>query len=171
MLGYCPHWCLFLIFMSVSVLAGGVRYCPACPGGTGFHAAGMRLLPCRRGSSRWSAGGGKGAQPVPAGDESVFPGPVRADLQGPLPGVADEAGGDVPDPVASLNNQHGLEGLDVVAGQETARTLKATSGWCLQAAARRRQVSRSAPYVRFLWRRGRGHGHCGVSIATFRSKS
>src|SRR6185437_3787335 len=86
--------------MSVSGLAGGVRYCPACPGGTGFHAAGMRLLPCRLGSSRWSAGGRKGAQPVPAGDESVLPGPVRADLQGPLPGVADEAGGDVPDPVA-----------------------------------------------------------------------
>ena len=29
-----------------------------------------------------------------------FPGPVRADLQGPLPGVAGEAGGDLPDPVA-----------------------------------------------------------------------
>ena len=28
----------------------------------------------------------------------------------------------------------------------------------------------SAPDVRFLWHRGRGHGHCGTSIATFRSE-
>jgi hypothetical protein len=31
-----------------------------------------------------------------------------------------------------------------------ARTLMARSCWCLQAATRRRQVSRSAPNVRFL---------------------
>lgn len=39
-------------------------------------------------------------EPVPAGKERAFPGPARADGQGPLPGVACEAGGDVPDPVA-----------------------------------------------------------------------
>jgi hypothetical protein len=53
-----------------------------------------------RGSWRWSAGCGECAEPVPAGDEGVFPGPVRTDLEDPFPGVADEAGGDAPDPVA-----------------------------------------------------------------------
>src|ERR1039457_944344 len=52
----------------------------------------------------------------------------------------------------------------------TVPTLEARSGWCLQAAARRRQVTCSVPDVRFLWHRGRGHGHCGTSIATFRSE-
>lgn len=33
-------------------------------------------------------------------DRAVCPKPVRADLEGPLPGVAGEPGGDVPDPVA-----------------------------------------------------------------------
>jgi hypothetical protein len=31
-------------------------------------------------------------------------------------------------------------------------------------------VTCSVPDVRFLWHRGRGHGHCGTSIATFRSE-
>src|SRR5215472_938952 len=60
----------------------------------------MLLLPRGRDGWRWSAGRGQGAQPVPAGDEGVVPGPVRADLQVPFPGVADETGGQVPDPVA-----------------------------------------------------------------------
>jgi hypothetical protein len=35
----------FLSFMSVSVLAGGAGCRPVCPGGAGFHLAGLRLLP------------------------------------------------------------------------------------------------------------------------------
>src|ERR1035441_3687074 len=54
--------------------------------------------------------------------------------------------------------------------RETVPTLEARSGWCLQAAARRRQVTCSVPDVRFLWHHSRGHGHCGTSIATFRSE-
>lgn len=73
------------------------------PGGTGFHVAGMGLLPCRRDNSRWSARRRQDAEPVPAGEEGIVPGPVRADLEDPLAGVADEPGGQVPDPVASLN--------------------------------------------------------------------
>jgi hypothetical protein len=37
---------------------------------------------------------------LPAGEEGVGPWPVGADREGPLPGVAGEPGGQVPDPVA-----------------------------------------------------------------------
>lgn len=59
----------------------------------------------------------------------------------------------------SLNNQHELEGSDVAAGQGNRANTQGRVGlgWCLQAAARRRQVSRSVPDVRFLRHCGRGH--------------
>ena len=36
-------------------------------GSTGFHLAGVRLLPCRRDGSCWSVGCRQGAEPLPAG--------------------------------------------------------------------------------------------------------
>src|SRR5690242_11816708 len=86
--------------MSVSVLAVARGAARCARGGTGFHSAGMRLLSRCRGGWCWSAGRGQGAEPVPAGEEGVVPGPVRADLEDLLAGVADEPGGQVPDPVA-----------------------------------------------------------------------
>jgi hypothetical protein len=86
--------------------------------GTGFHLAGMLLLPFRRGGFGWSAGCREGAQPVPARDEGVFPGPVRADLEDPLASVADEAGGDVPDPVAERVRLGVPESFLVVEAEE-----------------------------------------------------
>ena len=50
--------------------------------------------------SCWSGGCGQGAEALPAGEEGVGPWPVGADREGPLPGVAGERGGQVPDPVA-----------------------------------------------------------------------
>ena len=40
--------------------------------------------------SCWSGGCGQCAEPLPAGEECLLPGPVRADGEGPLPGVAGE---------------------------------------------------------------------------------
>jgi hypothetical protein len=50
------------------------------------------------GGSYWSCGCWQGAEPLPAGEKRVLPGPVRADLQDAHAGLAGRAGGDVPDP-------------------------------------------------------------------------
>jgi hypothetical protein len=88
----------------VCLLSGGGR--AALPGGTGAHRLRPRrpcLLSRCWGGSCWSCGCWQGAQPPPAGEERVLPGPVRADLQDALAGVPGQARGNVPDAVASLN--------------------------------------------------------------------
>jgi hypothetical protein len=87
-------------------LAGGGRSRGAARGArvhTGSDRAGSCLLSCRWDGLCWSGWCGQGAEPLPAGEEGVGPWPVGADREGPLPGPGGEAGGDVPDPVASLN--------------------------------------------------------------------
>lgn len=56
---------------------------------------------------------------MPAGQECLFPGPVGADAQGPPAGVAGEACGDVPDPVAE-RVRVGVFQVRVVAAAEEA---------------------------------------------------
>jgi hypothetical protein len=90
-------WCLFAVCVRARGAARGARV------RTGSDRAGLGLLSCRWDGSCWSGWCWQGAQPLPAGEERLLPWPVGADLQGPLAGVAGEAGGDVPDPVASLN--------------------------------------------------------------------
>jgi hypothetical protein len=67
---------------------------------TGSDRAGLCLLLRHWGGLCWSGGCGQGAEPLPAGEERLFRGPVRADLQDALTGVMGEPGGEVPDPVA-----------------------------------------------------------------------
>jgi hypothetical protein len=50
----------------------------------------------------------------------------------------------------SLNIDTSLKVRTLPQVKAMAPTLKAGSGWCLQAAPRRRQASRSVSYVRFL---------------------
>ena len=105
--------------MSVSVWAGGARGAARCARvRTGSDRAGVVLLPCRWGGSCWSGGCGQGAQPLPAGEERLLPGPVRADLQDALAGVADEPGGQVPEPVAERVRLGVLEVVVVVEAEE-----------------------------------------------------
>jgi hypothetical protein len=73
---------------------------PGCPGAHRLRPRRVFLLSCRSGGSCWSGGCGQGAEPLPAGEECTGPWPVGADGEGPFPGVAGEAGGQVPDPVA-----------------------------------------------------------------------
>ena len=87
-------WCLFGWAGLV------VRQCPVCPGAHRLRLRRGDPPFLRRDGSCWSGGCGQGAEPLPAGEERICPGPVGADGEGPLPGVAGEAGGDVPDPVA-----------------------------------------------------------------------
>src|SRR3954470_5067721 len=86
--------------MSVSLRGGWCARCPGCPVRTGSDCAGVVLLPCRWGDLCWSGGCGQGAEPLPAGQECLGPGPVWADGEGSLAGVGGEFRGEVPDPVA-----------------------------------------------------------------------
>src|SRR6266481_145630 len=86
--------------MSVSVLVAGWAGFPVCRVCTGSDRAGLVLLPCRAGGSCWSCGCWQGGEPLPAGQERLCPGPVGADGEDALAGVAGEPGGEVPDPVA-----------------------------------------------------------------------
>ena len=87
---------------------------------TGSDRAGLCLLSCRWGSWCWSDGCWQGAEPLPAGEERVLPGPVRADLQDSFPGVPGEPGGDVPDAVTE-RVRVGVPQLLLVAEAEEAR--------------------------------------------------
>ena len=86
---------------------------------TGSDRAGVVLLSCSWGILCWSGGCWQGAQPLPAGEERVFPGPVGADLEDALAGVMGQAGGDVPDPVAE-RVRVGFPQVRVVAEAEEA---------------------------------------------------
>src|SRR6516162_3751708 len=105
----------------MSVWASGlaVRWCPVCPGRTGSDRAGVVLLSCSWDGLWWSGGCGQGAEPLPAGEERLLPGPVGADLEDALAGVMREAGGDVPDPVAERIGV-GVPQVPVIAEAEQA---------------------------------------------------
>ena len=92
--------------------------CPVCPGVHRLRPRRSGPPSCRWGSRCRSDGCGEFAEPLPAGEERVFPGPVRADLEDLLAGVADEAGGKVPDPVAERVGLGVLEVFLVVEAQE-----------------------------------------------------
>ena len=77
--------------MSVWLSGLVVRWCPVCPGA-------HRLRPRRGGPPLvswdglcWSGGCWQGAEPLPAGEEGILPGPVGADLEDALAGVMREA--------------------------------------------------------------------------------
>src|SRR5215469_11499370 len=81
----CRRGLLLIVLCRVSaVVAGwrvavlpdvlGVAPVPTAPGG---------LLSGLEGRGGWSVGCGQGAQPLPAGQERLFPGPGAADLQRP----------------------------------------------------------------------------------------
>src|SRR5689334_5166761 len=72
-----------------------------CPEGPGHLRP---PFPGRGDGGGWSGGCGQGAQPLPAGQERLLPGPGAADLQHALPDVADQPGGQAQQPVASLNS-------------------------------------------------------------------
>ena len=93
-------------FRSVVCLLSGRRSRGGARGArvrTGSDRAGLCLLSCRWGWYCWSSGCRQGAEPLPAGEERVLPGPVRADLQDAFAGVAGEPGRSVQYAVASLN--------------------------------------------------------------------
>src|SRR5579884_2074781 len=94
----------------------GARCARVC---TGSDRAGLCLLWCRWGGSSWSGGCWQGAEPLPAGEERVCPGPGGADLQDAFAGVAGEPGGDVPDPVTECVGV-GFPQVRVVAEAEQA---------------------------------------------------
>ena len=71
-----------------------------CSGWHRFRPRRGGLLSGSRGRGDWSGGCGQGAQPVPAGQEGVLPGPGPADLQYAGAGVADHQGGQAQQPVA-----------------------------------------------------------------------
>ena len=73
---------------------------------------------CRLVCWPWSGGCWQGAESLPAGEEGLRPGPVRADGEGPLAGVAGEPGGDVPDPVAERFRVGVAEFVVVVVAEE-----------------------------------------------------
>jgi hypothetical protein len=66
---------------------------------TGSDRAGLVLLSCRWDGLCWSDGCWQGAEPLPADEEGILPGPAGADFQDALAGVMGQAGGEVPDPV------------------------------------------------------------------------
>ena len=91
---------LFFDFMSVCPRGGWCAVRPVCPGAHRLRPRRGGPPSCRWGCSCWSGGCWQGAEPLPAGEERVFPWPAGADGEGALPGVAGQAGGQVPDPVA-----------------------------------------------------------------------
>ena len=76
-------------FRRVAVLPDvlGAAPAPTAPG---------RLLSVSQGRGGWSGGLWQDAEPLPAGQESLLPGPGPADLQDALPGVACQPGGQRP---------------------------------------------------------------------------
>src|SRR6266536_2875568 len=112
--------CRFSAVVSGWRVSGGWRCCPMC---SGSH----RLRPCRgvllsgsQGRGGWSGGCWQGAQPLPAGQEGVLPGPGAADLQHALPGVTGEPGGQVPQPVAQRVRLGVLQVVTVVEAEQPA---------------------------------------------------
>ena len=104
--------------MSVWLPGLAVRWRPGCPGRTGSDRAGVLLLSCSWDGWCWSAGCRQGAQPLPAGEERLRPGPVRADLEDALAGVTGQAGGEVPDPVAQRIGVGVPQVLVIVAAEQ-----------------------------------------------------
>src|ERR1022692_4412480 len=90
-----------------------------CSGGTGSDRAG-RLLSVSQGRGGWSGGLWQGAEPLPAGQERLLPGPGPADLQHAGTGVADEAGGQAQEPVAQRVWLGVLEVFLVVQAEQPA---------------------------------------------------
>ena len=87
---------------------------------TGSDRAGVVILSGSWDGLCWSGGCCQDAEPLPAGEERIFPGPVRADLEDALPGVMREPGGDVPDPVAERIGV-GVPQVLVIVAAEQAR--------------------------------------------------
>src|SRR6266536_2300859 len=85
---------LIVLFRFSAVVAGwrvavlpdvlGTAPAPTAPGWPPFRS---------RGRGGWSVGCRQGAQPLPAGQERLLPGPGAADLQRAGAGVADQPGG------------------------------------------------------------------------------
>src|ERR1700704_18148 len=102
-------------------LAGwsGRAVVPGVPGCAPAPTAPGRAPFRRWGGSCWSGGCGQGAEPLPAGEERVLPGPVGADHEDPLAGVTGEAGWDMPDPVAE-RVRVGVSQVRVVPAAEEA---------------------------------------------------
>src|ERR1035438_7375126 len=127
---------VWLLIVLVPGFGFGVWLLLACsrasqPGAPGFAPAPTApgvLLSCRRGGSCWSGGCGQCGQPLPAGQERLLPRPVRADLQDALPGVPDEAGGDVPEPVTQGIRLGVLQALAVVKAEEPGAGGQARGG-------------------------------------------
>jgi hypothetical protein len=93
---------------------------PGVPGcAPGSERAGVVHLSCRWDCSRWSGGCWHDAEPLPAGQEGPAPGPVGADGEGSLAGVAGESRGKVPDLVAE-RVRGGVPQARVVAVAEEA---------------------------------------------------
>lgn len=72
--------CRFSAVLSGPRVPGGWRCCPMCSGRAPAPTAPGRLLSVSQGQSCWSGGCGQGAQPFPAGQECLLPGPGPADL-------------------------------------------------------------------------------------------
>src|SRR5712691_12947698 len=91
-----------------------------CPGRAPAPTAPGRLLSGSQGRGGWSGGFWQGAEPLPAGQEGVLPGPGPAELEDALPGVADQPGGQGPQPVAQRVRLGVLEVLLVVQAEQPA---------------------------------------------------
>ncbi len=69
-----------------------------CPRGHRLRLRRGGLLSGSQGRSGWSGGCRQGAQPLPAGQEHLLPGPGAADLQDAGAGGADQSGGQAQQP-------------------------------------------------------------------------
>ena len=64
--------CRFSAVLSGWLVPGGWRRCPMCSGRHRFRLRRGGLLSGSRGRGGWSGGCGQGAQPLPAGQESLL---------------------------------------------------------------------------------------------------
>jgi hypothetical protein len=88
--------CRFPAMMSGSRVSVGDGAARCARGGHRLRPRRGGLLSGSRGRGSWSGGCGQGAQPLPAGQERLLPGPGPAELEDALPGVADQPGGQRP---------------------------------------------------------------------------
>src|SRR4249920_974180 len=91
-----------------------------CSGRAPAPTAPGSLLSGSQGRGGWSGGCGQGAQPLPAGQERLLPGPGAADLQHPGAGVAGQPGGQAQQPVAQRARLCVLKVLAVVQAEQPA---------------------------------------------------
>ena len=90
--------CRFSAVVSGSRVSGRWRSRPMCSGGHRLRPRRCGLLSGSQGRGGWSGRCGQGAQPVPAGQEGVLPGPGPAELEDALAGVAGQPGGQAQEP-------------------------------------------------------------------------